>query len=186
MTDPTLAEVRKAAAEAVVEDTAARVALANPLPGATQGAMALYQRIPVDRWQVRPMCDGDYEVLVELDHPIRKVIEAQFEMAYHGSDSEQPMGFDVYTPRGPSMWQLAWMFSRPPLQVRDMMRSGGVEALKRAAEDEFYEQPALLLVRIYLAIAKQITNYWSTTQAYAPGNNHGEDAAADAPVNPRP
>lgn len=184
MEDPVLQEVRKAVAEAKSEDAAATQALGNPLPGPLKQAMAVNQQIPVGRWKVRPLCDGDFEVLVELDHPVRKVMEMQFDMAYKGVAPETDVGFDSYTPRGPSMWQLAWMTTRPALMVRDTLRDGGIEALKRAAEDEFYDQPAPLLVQIYLAVAQQISVYWSTVISYGPVGKNGEDEASDAPANP--
>lgn len=183
--DPVLEAVRKQTAQNAAEDSAARQALGNPLPGPLAKALAINQGIYVANWRVRPLCDGDFEVLVELDHPIRKIMEMQFDMAYRGKEADKDgPGFDSYTPRGPSMWQLAWMLTRPAHDVRKTVKSGGVEALKEAAEEEFYIVPAPVLVNIYLAVAEQISRYWSTTLSYGQAPKDGEDAAAVAPSNP--
>ena len=183
MKDPLEEQVRAKVAEQQAEDAAARMAMGNPLPGPLKKAMALHQSIGVEKWKVRPLCDGDFEVLVEIEHPLRKVMEMQFEMAYRGTKGDSTVGFDSYTPRGPSMWQLAWMMTGPALRVRDTVRRGGVESLKKAAEDEFWEAPAPVLVSIYLAVAQQISVYWSTAQGYGPDKQAGGEAS-DAPENP--
>lgn len=183
--DPVIDQVRVAAAEAALEDSAARRALGTPLPGPTKEAMAVCKDIPVGRWKVRPICDGDFEVLSELNHPICKLMALQFDMAYHGKEAGDTAGFEGYNPRGPSMWQLAWIMTRPARTVLAAMRGRGVAGLKTAAEDEFFEQPTALLVELYLAVAKQMSEYWSTTQGYGVSSNvNGEDAAAVAPENP--
>ena len=183
-TDPILEQVRAAKQQQDAEDAAAVQALGNPLPGPTRAAMAVNQSIPVGEWKVRPLCDGDFEVLVEADHPLRKVMEAQFDMAYHGKKMDGEVSLEQYTPRGPSMWLLAWIMTRPPLVVRKTLQAGGVKALQAAAADEFFGVPAPALVGIYLAVAKQISVYWSPVISYGPNDGNGEDAAADAPANP--
>jgi hypothetical protein len=180
--DPILEQVRAAKRQQDAEDAAALQALSNPLPGPTLAAMAVQQDIPVGRWKVRPVCDGDFELLVELDHPLKKVMQHQFDMAYHGKNGGEA-GFEDYSPRGPSMWQLAWQFTRPAKVVRKALRNGGKEGLALVAEDEFFEETSPTLVALYLAIAEQIGNSWKTVISYGP-DNRGEDAAADAPVNP--
>ena len=180
--DPVLEEVRKATVIAAAEDAAAKQALGNPLPGPLKQALAISQEIPVGPWKIRPLCDGDFEVLVELDHPIRKIMEVQFEMAFRGKAPENDVGFDCYTPRGPSMWQLAWMMTRPAKTVMLTIRTGTIAALKNAAENEFYAVPTPVLVQIYMAIASQISTCWSTAMSYGPSK--GGDAAADATGNP--
>jgi hypothetical protein len=182
--DPILEQVRAAKAQQDAEDAAAVQALGNPLPGATREALAINQSIPVGEWQVRPLCDGDFEVLVELDHPLRKVMEAQFDMAYHGKKMDGEISLDQYTPRGPSMWALAWIMTNPPLMVRATLRNGGAKAIQVKAEESFFGVSAPVLVQIYLAIAKQISVYWSPVISYGPSGEQGEDAAADAPANP--
>jgi hypothetical protein len=182
--DLILEQVRQAKEQQDAEDAAAVQALGNPLPGPTKEAMAVNQQVEVGRWRVRPMCDGDFEVFVEADHPLRKVMEAQFDMAFHGKKMDGEVSLEQYTPRGPSMWLLAWIMTRPPLEVRNTLRSGGVKAIQVAAEEEFFGVPAPVLVQIYLAVARQISVYWSPVISYGPDNIGAEDAAADAPSNP--
>ena len=85
------------------------------------------------------------------------------------------------------MWQLAWIVTRPPQEVRDALRSGGKLAIEGKAEQEFSECTMAELAGLFGAVSEQIKVYWSTAISHeeAPeGGSKEGSAAAHAPANP--
>lgn len=204
-------EVRQQMEKNRREDTAARKALADPLPGPLKTAYAPNQDIRVGRWLVGPFRDRHYQWLALLEHPLEKVQTAELiatvtgrpvwvlddalwerakasvtiawskkkggpdtldmtlfwsevEEAYikSGGHKREVNANDVYIPRGPSMWQLAYICTHPVSQTKELVQKGGMQAVKDAAETEFGECAMQELLALYLAIDKQMDVYWST------------------------
>lgn len=112
-------------------------------------------------------------------------VEAAYTAA--GGKKKELGAADVYLPRGPSMWQLAYVCTHEPKEVRRMFREGGVAAVKAAAEEEFSLCTMHELFGLFQAVNEQMDRYWTTTVGHeeAPLNKEGS-AAADAPENPSP
>lgn len=93
---------------------------------------------------------------------------------------------DVYIPRGPTMWQLAWIVTREPKVVRAKFKEG-LQAVKDAAEQEFSVCTMTELFQLFQAVEKQMEIYWSTAIQHEEDTTGREGgAAADAPRDPTP
>lgn len=149
----------KLAAEAEQADQVAQKALREPLPGPTRDAFALNPEIQVGPYKVRPFYDFDFDVLSQLNHPVYRLMKS-------GLEGKQPELEQV--PRGPDMWMLAYLMTRPAKQTRDLIRSRGVEGLRFEAEEQFSELSLAALLELFEAVTKQIQTYWGPVIKYGP------------------
>jgi hypothetical protein len=148
------------------EDIAVQKALPNPLPGPTKDALALDESVQAGKWRVRAFQDGDWEVLAALDHPLEKTMQAQLLAMFTGQPKPAE---DIFIPRGPLMWQLAWVMTRDRVEVDKAIKERGADGVKELAKAEFScESPYTLANVIYPAIMGQIGRSWSPAQGYGP------------------
>lgn len=178
-----LEQVRATVAQQKREDEAAQEALLNPLPGPTRDALALDQSIQAGKWRVREFQDGDWEVLAAFKHPLEADMQEQLLAKFAG---KPPPPESVFIPRGPHMWRLAWMMTRPGEEVDDVIRKKGAGEAAELARREFSRVSSFTLAtELYPAIMQQIERNWQPVQSYGPAPKSGEDGAPAADENPQ-
>jgi hypothetical protein len=155
--------------QTVLGDAAGRMAAADPMPGPLAEAFSPNPDIQVGRWTVRRFVDRDFELLKALGHPLHKMMAA--ELTGKETDGEG------YTPRGPALWQLAWLLTRPVKEAKAKFKLGP-DAVREAAEDEFGDCAWPELSALNEAALRQMSVYWSPVLGYGPAAKDGETEAA--------
>jgi hypothetical protein len=154
---------------AEAQDAAGKLAATDPLPGPLAEAFRPNPDIRVGRWTVRRFVDRDFELLKALVHPLHKMMAA--ELTGKESDGEP------YTPRGPALWQLAWLLTRSVKEAKAKFKASP-DAVREAAEDEFGDCSWPELAALNEAALKQMSIYWSPVLGYGPAAKDGETEAA--------
>ncbi len=95
------------------------------------------------------MVDRDLEFLQHLDHPL------------HRHFKQQSNDVIEKVIRGCPAWELCYLFTHPFKEVKALFKSGGPEAVKQAAEDEFEEFDLAGLIALITAVMQQMEIYWS-------------------------
>ncbi len=108
--------------------------------------------IAVDKYKVRPFVDRDFEYLQELNHPLHKHMKVG-----------EGLGDMI---RGQPAWELCYMFTHPFKEVKAVVKTGGVKALREAAADEFDEFGLAPMIEIIKAVMRQLEIYWEPVLAY--------------------
>jgi len=157
-------------AKSLIEDAAARVALADPVPGPTAEALGPEQGIKVGAWTVRPMFDGDYQVLKALGHPyfyLMREAMVKFGLEPGAANMIPSGGGEEFVARGPCAWELCWIMTRKFREVWEGFRDHGAEWVRRQAADEFAERNPGELLGLCEAARRQVTAFWDTFIGYA-------------------
>ena len=154
--------IAKTQAQQQAAEAAAKEPLAVPLPGPTRDALALDESIQAGKWRVRAFQDGDWEVLAALGHPLERNMQEQLLAMFTGKPKPDE---SVFIPRGPLMWQLAYVMTRPGIEVDKLVQDKGPQAVKDAAKAEFSRETSHTLANdIYPAIMKQVELNWNPGQ----------------------
>ena len=174
-------EIAKLVAKDKAEDTAAVQALADAAPGPVKNLIKIGTGIKAGRWVVRRFCDWDYELLKNMGHPFSNVLRNN--MIKSGIEIGTEVEDVKFEPRGPGMWQLAWIFTRGSREVATKVSGGDYDALKLAAENEFGECRLIEFHDILKAIFEQVQVYWSPNLEYEPIPTDGKEPS-QAGANP--
>ena len=154
-----------------VEDLAGHRALAEPLPGPLKDAFALAPEIVVGPYKVRRFRDGDFKILAALDNPFSEWLRACLLGDQTGADVK-------IQPTGQAMWDLAFVFTRPAKQIKEVIQSVGIKGLQEQSEEEFGEFRLAALSKILAAIIDQSSIYATANIEYGPAETEGEDGAS--------
>jgi len=102
-----------------------------------------------------------------------------------GGVRKQEAESDTYIPRGPSMWQLAYIATQPPRKVLELFVTDGVDGVRRESAYEFGMTTMGDLMELFRAVSEQMKVYWSTAISHEemPIDKEG-GGAPDAPANP--
>jgi len=130
------------------EQSLIKQANSTALPGPLRDAFAPIPEIQVGKYVVRPFRDRDCEFLQFLDNKL------------NGHFHEKPATV-MELIQGQTAWELCYLFTHPFKEVKALFKSGGVEAVKQAAEDEFEEMSLEGHLEIIKAVMRQMEIYWS-------------------------
>ena len=174
-----LESLKQASAEAVEriakQDEIGKLAAAAPFPGPLREAFAVAQGIKVGPFTVRAFCDGDFEFLEALDHPLSKM----YRDALRGIDTAS-----MFIPSGPEMWVAAWLMTHDPDEADAMLSDpDGVKEIRLASKKEFSRLQMRALGELFKAIMRQVDNA-STTVVQFEAVDGGEGEEAKAKSNP--
>ena len=155
------ARIAETQAQQNATDAVSMAAATAALPGPLRDVFAPAPDIKVtDTISVRRFVDRDFMFLSALDHPLNR-FTAMADGSY------------TFEPSGPLAWQLCWLLTRPAAATKALIKTGGIEAVKEAAEEQFGELPIFAIGKVMEAIAKQMTIYASAHLQYQP-NATGE------------
>lgn len=158
------AEARAAAAieRAKAATAAERLAAATPLPGPLREAFRLPAGIKVGPYTVRPVYDGDIELLYAWGHPFAAWIIAQL--------AGQPCA--EFVPRGPDAWVLYWLFTHPVEVAESVMEDPqGRERAYREARLEFRRVTLAQGLALFDAVVRQLGVLVEVGQQYTSGSS---------------
>ena len=162
-------QLRANQARFAVEDNAGLRAASDPLPGPLKDVFKTPDSIDVaGHYQVRAFYDFDMEVLVQLDHPLHKMMMA----GQAGTETEAE-----YTPRGMPAWELCWLMTTPVREVDKVLVESGVAGLRAKAKEEFSCLQMGGLMAVSEACIRQIRAYWAPVLGYAAPEQPGDDGA---------
>lgn len=163
------AKVAEIVSEQQHQDRIGKMAAAEPFPGPTRDVFALIPDIPVGPYRIRPFYDYDFEVLSSLKHPLH----AMMVEAMGGKESSSL----TFEPRGPQVWNLAFLMTRSPDVIDEIVGKGGWDAFRSAAKAEFSRLQIPALTEIVKVIAHQMRIYWSPTLGYGEKTGEGEQGS---------
>lgn len=167
-------------AQHVAEDDAGREATAKVLPGPTANAFAPVKSIMVDRYEVRPFCDADFELMQHLENPIQNLIA----MCFDGEkmNNEQYNLMLKKLSRGQNAWNLCYVLTNPAEQVDTMVQNEGLLSLALAAKKEFRNLQTAAVIKIVEACLEQFYKSWETMVGIgAPEDKSKEVASPTSP-----
>ncbi len=155
------------------EETAA--AAMKPMPGPLADAWRERpdKEIVCGKYSVGPIKDGQMHLLDLLDSPVAK----KADQALRG----EKVTFEE-VPRGPHMWNLAWVMTRKNKEALAVWQAQGLDGIRKQAMIEFSELALPQLMSLFEAVIEQIPAYWSTAIGYGPEAKEGETASR--PTNP--
>lgn len=155
-----------------IEDLAGKRALAEPLPGPLKDAFSLAPEIVVGPYNIRRFRDGDLKILSALENPFQEWLRA----CMLGDETGKGIKIE---PTGQSMWDLAFIFTRPAKEVAEFLSSAALKAeMQQKAESEFGELRIAALSKILAAIIDQASIYASANVEYGPPVKEGEEGAS--------
>lgn len=141
-----------------IENAAASVAVADPVPGAAAKAFPLPD-VHVGPFNVRAPRAYDWPLLKAINSPINRMIE----------DVSNPLNekkdLDITDEEG---WVICWQFTRPCRDVDAIYRKGGKDAMIVAATETIgCELDGTQVSEIIRAVIQQIGDTWSTALKYS-------------------
>lgn len=150
---------------------AERLAAATPLPGALRDAFRHPDTVTVGPYAVRPVYDGDIELLHAWGHPFAEWLIAHLA----GRESAE------FVPRGPDAWVLFWLFTQPVAIAEALMAApDGRERAYREAATQFRRITLAQGLALFEAVVRQLGVLIAVGQQVAPAS-----ATANKPVEER-
>ena len=159
----------KILSEQSLTDAAGKQAAAEPLPGPARQAFSVSPDIRVGPYTVRAARDRDIKTLSQLGN-------CYYQFVMTGDEALVKTGQDAY--------ELCWVMTRPARDVKAFTEKQGLDALRKAADDEFGDLATGDLMQIVAAAARQLALSCSTVVEHkspeTPGDN-GEVARGAVP-----
>lgn len=138
-----------------------------PLPGPTADAFDVSEGVKVGPHTVRPFCDGDFENLQRIGHPLNEVLTT-------GDAAKAPF-------RGPAAWQLFWMLTRPLEESDAAIADKSLEGKARA---QFAKLPLRAVLALTEAAYAELDKFWAPMLQYEAEDGGGEKKSSTSAPEP--
>ncbi len=159
------------------EDDAGRRAAGKALPGPAAAAFDPQQNLKVGEYSVRPFCDADFETLQFLGNPLQEMVAIALS-GESGDRETQTKKIIEQVSRGQHAWDICFVQTRQADAIDDLLRTEGVDGLKRAAKKAFGNKlPTMTIISIVMAVIDQMNRSWETKLGYGAPAKEGEGAS---------
>lgn len=140
------------------EDGIAAASVRVPLPGPTADVFAPCKDIAVGSLNVRPLKDGDFDILTVFGTPTAAYVA--------GVLDGREVQFTKMS-RGLETWQVLYLVTRPSLEVWELLQQkDGLARLNKEARAQFGEMTYGQLAAFFQALVEQLRRYWAPVIAY--------------------
>lgn len=140
--------------KATQQHEAIREANIKAMPGPIEDAFSPVPEIKVGKYTIRVFCDGDFEMLEKMNHPIFKTT---FGVGKFGESLEDF--------RGINSWRLFYLLTRPFDEAETQFKQG-LEAYDNCARKEFSGYRFKALAELMKAVYRQHDIYWGPVLTY--------------------